>query len=267
MQKKKMMILVALMLGTITWVGIPLAMDNKNGAQQHGPRVNNNKPRNGVVLPLNPGRESDSPVQGYSRPAESQGIEGRVIDLNGNPAAGVEVIGMRSVKGPMLRAKTDEKGNFSFEGINVGTYEVFFKAKDGPICPSCLFYSGGTLQPQVNVHVLERHVTSGVVIQMTPEWAKISGSIVDIEKNSEPIVTSRITLRRVDNPHYYFETGPDEKGNFTIPVPPVPITIEVSAEGYKTWTYSKSGTSNRSDPLKVISGKTKSLIVSLRHEN
>jgi hypothetical protein len=60
-------------------------------------------------------------------------------------------------------------------------------------------------------------------------------------------------------------TGPDEKGNFTIPVPSTPITVEVSAAGYETWRYSKNGYSNRSDLLKLNIGETKPLTVLLRH--
>jgi hypothetical protein len=176
---KTMMILVAVMIGTISSVGVLLAMDNK-GALHNSARVDLDGRRNDVVPPLNRQKEPVAAAQeAFPSHTKSQGLEGHVIDLRGNPAPGVEVIGMKSEKGPLLRSKTDENGHFSFEGISVGTYEVFVKEKDGPICPSCLFYSGGVLQPQVNVHVLERQVTSGIVVQMTPKWARLIGRILD----------------------------------------------------------------------------------------
>jgi Carboxypeptidase regulatory-like domain len=84
--------------------------------------------------------------------------------------------------------------------------------------------------------VLERESPPSIVLQVAPKLGKLEGRVYD-DKTNKPVIASRITLRRIDNPDYYMETGPDEKGSFTIPLPPVPLTIEVSASGYKSWIY------------------------------
>jgi hypothetical protein len=120
-----------------------------------------------------------------------------------------------------------------------GTYEVYAVEKDGPICPTYLFSSGGSPPKHVaTVSVLERQMTANV-LQKPPKSAKLIGRVVDAE-TKEPIVASRITLRRLDNPDYFFETGPDEKGIFIIPVPLVPVTMEVLSPTYEQWNYRRA---------------------------
>lgn len=113
--------------------------------------------------------------------------------------------------------------------------------------------------------VTQNQVARDVVLQFGPKASKIEGFIVDATTN-QPISKATITLRRVDNPEVYYIIGPKEpkeNGRFKVLVPSVPFTIEVSSPEYETWTYSKNGLNNRSDPLVVNRGIVKKLGIAL----
>jgi hypothetical protein len=251
--------LIAFTIGTITLVSLLVATDAKQST-----RLNE---EGYTVLPINLQRPVNTYQEGNRVQTESQGMEGRVIDFRGKPADGAEVIAMRSGPGALLRTRPDEEGRFSFIGILAGEYTVFFRKKDGPINPKSPFMTGGTLPPEdilASVQVFEGRMTSGIVIKTGSQWPKLSGKVLDAETN-EPIVNSQITLRRVDHPDYYLKFGSDEKGSFTRAVPSVPITVEVVAAGYETWTYPNDVPGNLPDLLRVNIGETKSLTIKLRH--
>jgi hypothetical protein len=144
---------------------------------------------------------------------------------------------------------------------------VYTHEKDGPLYPWSPFYSGGLpTQSFATVSVLKGHVTSNIVLETAPKLAKLTGRVLDAETN-EPIVDSQIILRRADNPDYYYKTGPDEKGDFVIPVPLVPITIEVVSGQHAQWNYVRNDLSRmlgRVDSLKLNRGESRRLEVRLR---
>lgn len=274
---KKKMIFVAVIIGTVASLGVLRAMHNRamhneNESQRKELPGDQIKQHHGV-LPRNLQKDLlPAAIQGGSRErGESQGIEGRVMDHQGNPAAGVDVIAMSSGQGPragaLLKSRTDKEGYFIIKGMPAGTYEVYALEKDGPICPTCLFSSGGSPPQHVATEsVLEGRITLNIVLQKPPKSAKLMGRVVDAE-TKEPIVASRITLRRMDNPDYFFETGPDEKGNFIIPVPTVAVTMEVRSPGYEQWNYVREDLPlvlTRVDSLKLNRGESRKLEVRLR---
>jgi 5-hydroxyisourate hydrolase-like protein (transthyretin family) len=65
-----------------------------------------------------------------------------------------------------------------------------------------------------------------------PKALKLFGHVVDAI-TKKPINGVRITLRRVENPGAFFETGINASGSFRVLVPQVPFTLEVSAPGYE----------------------------------
>ena len=163
-------------------------------------------------------------------------IEGRVLDANGQPVPEAKIFILKSdfTTGKIPTASTDKEGVFSVKGLAPGVYTISVsKEEDGYANTDLPFYSVGLMTaPQVSVN--ERQTTTEVVVQLGPKAAKLVGRVVNAVTNK--LIESQdvqITLRRIDNPEYSYTTGPDVNGNFTILVPPVPFTIEVSAPGYE----------------------------------
>lgn len=166
----------------------------------------------------------------------SGAITGRVLDADGRPVfnAEVQAFNTESGTGKVPTAYTDEQGVFLIKNLKPGAYRLpVAKEEDGYPPTDSTFYSVGFTQPQ-QVFVYERQMTSDVVLHLGPKLAKLAGRIVD-SKTHKAVVTDGvlITLRRIDNPNYPREISTNENGEFSILVPPVPTTIEVSAPGYE----------------------------------
>lgn len=129
---------------------------------------------------------------------------------------------------------TDKEGVFLIKGLKPGPYTISAaKEKDGYAPSDSMFHSVNlTLPLPVPVTVLAGQQTSDIVIHLGPKAASLVGYVLDA-LTTRPIGDIQIMLRRVDNPDYSYMTGPDLKGEYKILVPPVPITIEVSAPGYE----------------------------------
>jgi hypothetical protein len=162
-------------------------------------------------------------------------IGGRVLDANGKAVSGAEVQVLKAdfTSGKIPTVYTNKEGVFSMKGLAAGTYTVSVsKAEDGYVDTSSPFFSGGLIPPtQVNVN---EQTTAEVVTQLGPKAAKLVGRVVDAStrKPIDNLHDVQITLRRVDDPGYSYSTGLDSDNQFSILVPSVPFTIEVSASGY-----------------------------------
>ena len=193
-------------------------------------------------------------------------IKGRVVDGQGNPVEAIEVFAAPT-SGILLGSQTNKEGYFSITGLDEGTYQVYTREKDGPCCPWSPFYSGGLpTQSVATVTVLKDQIAPHIVLETAPKLARLTGRVLDSQTN-EPILDSQIILRRVDNPDYYYKTGPHEKGDFVIPVPLVPITIEVVSEQHERWNYVRDDlprVATRVDSIKLNRGESRKLEVRLR---
>ena len=92
---------------------------------------------------------------------------------------------------------------------------------------------------------------------MGPKALKLFGHVVDAI-TKKPINGVLITLRRVENPGAFFETGINASGSFRVLVPQVPFTLECQP-GYErknlgTLTLKDGEPSNR---LEVTLRKSK----------
>ena len=159
-------------------------------------------------------------------------IEGLVLNPEGQPVSQAVVFARREnfLKGLIPFDKTDEQGRFVITNLKPGTYEVYAsKEEDDYPLPISTFHTGGSIISQ-QANVYEGQVASDVVIHLAPKAAKLVGRVMDAATKRPK--SAQITLRRVDNPNYYFTTGADEKGNCRILVPPVRVTVDVSGPGY-----------------------------------
>jgi hypothetical protein len=162
-------------------------------------------------------------------------LTGRVLTPDGLPMPGASVYAL-SQERPMGRlpmSPTDGQGEFRFDDLIPGKYVLSASKEDEGYAPSdSTFHSGGSTQPP-EVTIFDGQTTAGVTVYLGPKAARLIGHIVDVATN-KPIKNPQglqMTLRRMDDPESLFITGPDLDGEYSILVPPVPITIEVSAPG------------------------------------
>ncbi|HEV7858392.1 MAG TPA: carboxypeptidase regulatory-like domain-containing protein [Pyrinomonadaceae bacterium] len=203
---------------------------------------------------------------------QSGGIEGRVVDVTGNPIAGALVNALyvnqpgqsKPGEAPAM-ARSDEFGRFFLNDLRAGTYLLYAgKEEDGYLSSFFPFFitDSGTATPRVSV--FERQITQNVVLQLGAKAARLVGRILDAE-TTRPIERAEIMLSREDNPKNFILTGPNKAGGiFQLQVPSVPFRIKVSARGYQDWYYGSDGTREHAAPIQLIPNTTKELIVNLR---
>jgi hypothetical protein len=264
--KKTLIFSGVLLIGTTASLGILRATNDGHSPQNDGQMSNNMMHRQ--TSPSADSQEKQPPGRGHPPSKDIHAIEGRVVDPEGNPVAEIEVVAAK-LSGMLLGSKTDKDGYFFITGVGEGTYEVYTSEKNGPSCPTCPFYASGLPSHfSATVSVLKGQVNPNVVLEPAPKLAKLTGRVLDAETN-EPAGASQIILRRVDMPDYYHKEGPDENGDFDIPVPLVPFTIEVVSEKHAQWNYVRNDlprVPGRVDSLKLNRGETRKLEVRLRKQ-
>lgn len=60
---------------------------------------------------------------------------GRVLEVDGHPASGFQVILLSTAGEELLRAGTDGKGTFLFEELDPGSYELGIRSPEGDFAP------------------------------------------------------------------------------------------------------------------------------------
>jgi hypothetical protein len=211
----------------------------------------------GILVTIGISLARTRPSQSQKHDRDSTGtVTGRVINTEGEPVAGAEVYanGANNYFGLRLSYSTNEQGEFSIEGLKPGIYTLAAaKEKDGYPPTDIPFYSTGfELNPQVTVH--EQQMTSAVVINIGKKAARMSGRIVDSLTNRSA-GNVHLTLRRLDKPEFSYLTGPNLNGKFSILVPAIPFTVEITAVNYERKYI---------DSILLLPGESKRLNFSLR---
>lgn len=213
----------------------------------------------------------------YKQPIPGNGmIEGYVHNAEGQPVAGASVFLMRASSsrwvlpggGILPGTSTDGQGKFLFRSLPPGAYMVSAEHEEQGYPPSgAALYGRSTTAPQVSV--LADQVTSDVTINLGSKVAKLVGRVVDATTH-KAIKNPGVTVRYSDSINGYFSTGGRADGTFQILAPSVPFTIEVSADGYKSWHYKKAdsgarepGLDKHGDALHITSAETEELTIAL----
>jgi hypothetical protein len=202
-------------------------------------------------------------IAASARPAQRTSllITGQVLNAEGSPVSNVNVYAypLAPLEGRLPAASSDKEGKFSIPVEHAGKFVVVTsKVADGYPSTYSIFYNlSGNSLPEVLVE--ENQAPPVVTIRLGPKAGKLLGRIVDAE-TSQPIKEVQISLCRAEAPMYCHRTsagGPSEQFQFLVPA--VPLTVQVSAPGYKDW-YSNAETQ---EPLQVEADTTKELSISL----
>lgn len=183
-------------------------------------------------------------------------IRGRVLDDQNRPVAGAEVEAMGPMGGLTQSARTSDRGVFTIRDVDVSynkTYTLIpTKEEAGYGHPFNRFYMGRPVKPP-EVTVRENQTVSCGDLYLGPQGGRLMGTIRDAKTNRPITVTQQMVLRRVDDPNLKNSHGLDADGRFSVLVPAVPFTVEVSAPGYQKKTFEsmrlKSGEIRRFDIL------------------
>ncbi|MDX6528971.1 MAG: large repetitive protein [Blastocatellia bacterium] len=174
------------------------------------------------------------------RPSGS--IKGYVLDSRGNPMVGATVHARKTdfEKGLLPSTTTDVEGYFLLEGLEPGEYVVYAgKASQGYPEDLAALYSDSVSRSNT---IVNGSSGSDLVLKLRQPLGQLTGRIVDI-RTRRAIRFASITVRSIENPSNYLETGPDEKGRFRLLRPRIPFNLTISASGYRTWTGGGRGTS------------------------
>jgi hypothetical protein len=167
-------------------------------------------------------------------------VQGQVTDEHGEPLPGAKVyadpVEVKDVRiGKMRFVITKENGTFTLEQVVPGL-NLICASKEEALFPdtgAAAFAVNFEMLPRVRVE--EGKLTAGVTVRLT-KGGKLIGSISD-SLNGQRVAVSRIQLSRIDDPHLFVSTGPDETGRFEFVVPSKPFRLQVTASGYRTYEH------------------------------
>jgi hypothetical protein len=183
-------------------------------------------------------------------------IEGVVVDGSGAPIRGAKVFDepLDSVRiGKDHFTRTDENGHFLLKDVPAGkTMVIATKLEDGYPDARYAVYSGDAVLP--TVYVRSGETARNVLVKLLAKGGKLRGRIVEAN-SGVPVPRSRITLSRLDHPNWSLETDPADDGTFDFVLPTRPLRIQVTAPGFKAWTYP--------GPIQMVSGEQRDLLISL----
>lgn len=166
----------------------------------------------------------------------SGAIRGRVLDDKNRPVAGAEVEAMGPMGGLTQSARTNHRGVFTIRDVDVSynkTYTLIpTKEEAGYGHPFNRFYMGRPVKPP-EVTLRENQTVSCGDLYLGPQGGRLTGTIRDSKTNRPITIPQQMVLRRVDDPNLKNSHGLDADGRFSVLVPAVPFTVEVSAPGYQ----------------------------------
>ena len=118
------------------------------------------------------------------------------------------------------------------------------------------------LIPVVNVY--EQGVTGNVDVHLPPKGGKVVAQVIDAE-TQQPVDGASITFCVADDPNRWLTiNATSQNAQFEKVVPPIRLTIKVSAPGYEDWWYKEGNASIEPGKILLTSGSTKGLTILLR---
>ena len=193
-------------------------------------------------------------------------IEGRVLDQAGHPVTGAKVSSMindRPPRGRLMWALSDAEGRFTLTCAQPGSNMVYVSKEDE-------YYPDTFLSPFVDVKLIpvvnvdEQGVTGNVEVHLPPKGGKVVAQVINAE-TQQPVDGASITLCRADDPNKCLTiNATSQNAQFEKVVPPIRLTVKVSAPGYEDWYYKKGNASIEPGKMLLAPGSTKGLTILLR---
>lgn len=187
-------------------------------------------------------------------------IRGIVDEDDGKPVSGATVTATQvaNSQGVEKSVRSDENGGFVLTDLGWGKYTVSAEKPDAgyPLTPSTFYGSAGT--PPV-LEISAKITSANTKITFGSKMPAIVGTVID-DDTSIPIPATFL-IRHVQEPGNALsvEQGP----NYRILLPSgVPLTMEVSAQGHKTWYY--PGTNDYTKKTSFVLSPSQSLHLNIR---
>ena len=192
-------------------------------------------------------------------------IKGQVLDAEGRPVAGAFVYAHRDegLRGKLPRGVTDAGGNFTIEVRQTGWYVVGgSKPSEGYATTANPFYYPSP-EPPSHLLVLENRPIPFVTVRFLPKAGTLAGVVTDAE-TKRPVTNVWVSLCRAEAPKYCHRLDSrNPAGRFEVLIPPEPLTVQVSAAGYKDWV-APGGRDPSATVFRADSGGRVELAVALR---
>lgn len=190
-------------------------------------------------------------------------IQGRVVDSKGVPIPDAQVRAFPKGDTPLTFrepfAQADANGNFLLKDVRAGVYVVHAsKVEDG--FPDSLWdFYGGSQKNEITV----RSGTTSTTTIYIAKAGTLTFRVVDT-KTHKLVRTISVRLHRLHHQENEFSTSPPSlNGLFSVLVPAaVPVEVEVLADGYEKWPYTKAAPDRNF--IKVESGASKQIQVALK---
>src|SRR5579863_6617733 len=190
---------------------------------------------------------------------QSGTISGKVLDEKGRPVSGATVTATQTDNNDGIEksVQSDSSGNFAIGDLRWGKYAVIAEKPESgyPRTPAA-FYGSGT-QPVLEISAGNASASTKIVFRR--KEPAIVGTVIDDEA-SVPVAATFL-LRHAREPANALSL--EQGSNYRILVPAgVRLTMEVSAQGYKTWYY--PGTNDYKKKTTFVVNSRQSLKINIR---
>ena len=195
---------------------------------------------------------------------EAFSVSGYVIDLDGNLVSGAEVYVMPVDRGGLVLMGITTAGRFSIPLDGPGRYRLYaFKNDMGyKTISEALFTMDPEGCPEVIIN--EQTPQRNAVIRLRQGSANLKLRLTDSATGEAPENTRVVVSRRYSRGGYVRPLTSLDKGEIRLILPSLPLTIEASAPGYETWSYTERHAEKQTNTLLLVPGETREITVQLR---
>jgi hypothetical protein len=189
-------------------------------------------------------------------------ITGTVINEEGDPIQGAQVwaqVADRPIIGALRFVESDANGKFEINRLEFETFHVFAKKEDDKYPDIGSSFYGESPSPTVTLS--SQKPVSDLTVKIGPKAGVLAGTVSD-KVTGKPIGAG-FMLRRAKNPANLLSTSQASHYRLLLPAE-TDITLEVSADGYKTWRYTDPSDSSGPGLIRLSSGTERDLDIELQ---